>query len=119
MLGNHHEDAGILPASAGMTPEAVRAEMAEIVEEAVAPHLALGVKAALTKAARFLGISPRRAEAYRWGEVRMISAWEADQLRARRAEMREARIQALEDELAALRAARRNPHGGKDDCMAA
>lgn len=91
------------------TANAIRQEMAEIVQEATAPHLHLGVKAALTRAARFLGLTTRRAEAYRHGEVRMVPAWEADALRARRRELRELRLVALEHELATLRASRKAP----------
>jgi hypothetical protein len=94
---------------------AIRNEMAEIVQEAAEPYLTLGVKAALSKAARLLGLTPRRAEAYRHGEVRMVPAWEMEELRLRRQDLRERRIANLENELATLRASRREPDAG--DCL--
>ena len=109
--------AGVLPAIDGMDEaDAVRAEMAGIVRLAAEPFLPRGVGYALGQAAKKLGIKPRRAEAYWWGEVSMVPAWEADRMRERRIQLlleREARLDreleevravlsALEDETGAM-----------------
>jgi hypothetical protein len=115
-LGNPPKILGRLSEGVGMSrANAIRNEMAEIVQEAAEPYLTLGVKAALSKAARLLGLTPRRAEAYRHGEVRMVPAWEMEELRLRRQALREQRIANLENELAMLRASRREPDAG--DCL--
>ena len=101
--------AGVLPAIDGMDEaDAVRAEMAGIVRLAAEPFLPRGVGYALGQAAKKLGIKPRRAEAYWWGEVSMVPAWEADRMRERRIQLlleREARLdRELEDVRAVLSA---------------
>jgi hypothetical protein len=80
-------------------------EMRGIVAEAVEPYRGNGLAQAWHSAARFLGISPRRVRGYLNGEVRSVTAWEADQLRKAKAALREAKIKRLEHELAVLRAA--------------
>src|SRR3954470_576434 len=73
-----------------------------------APFLSRGVGYALGQAAKKLGLKPRRAEAYWWGEVSMVPAWEADRMRERRIQLlleREARLdRELEDVRAVLSA---------------
>ncbi|ONG57323.1 hypothetical protein BKE38_04005 [Pseudoroseomonas deserti] len=96
--------------------DAIRSEMAEIVEEAAEPYLTLGVKAAIAKAARLLGLTTRRAEAYRWGEVRMVPGWEMEELRLRREALREQRIARLESDIAALKASRRSHNAHSSEC---
>src|SRR5438045_3123805 len=96
VLGMASEHSGAPSRRAGMDDaDLVRAEMAGIVRLAAEPFLPRGVGYALGQAARLLGIKPRRAEAYWWGEVNMVPAWEADRMRARRVQLlleREARL---------------------------
>ena len=87
-------------------------EMHEIVHEAAEPSVAgERVSAAITRAARALGIPFSRARAHWYKLARLVPAEEADALRARRQALRDARITQLENELAALVALRRGTHG--------
>ena len=62
------------------------------------------VKAAINRAARRLQLGYRRARAIWYEEARIITAEEADRLRAARAALREERLLRLDAEMALLRA---------------
>lgn len=83
-------------------------EMHRLVHEAAQPAVpGERVVAAITRAARRLGLPYGRARAHWYRLARQVTAEEADALRARRADLREQRIRQLEHELAALQALRR------------
>lgn len=104
--------------SAAITAGAVITELRGIVARTVEPHRARGMKAAWHAAAAQLGVSARRVRAYLNGEVRCVTAWEAEMLRAREAALLDARAARLRAELdgieAAIAAARRRADGEAD-----
>lgn len=68
-----------------MPSASIADEMAAIVRQAAAPvQPGESVGALVNRAARRLGLGPRRARAYWYGEVRNVPAEEADRLRAAR-----------------------------------
>lgn len=86
-------------------PMSAALEMRDIVREAAEP-LAPGasVKAAIGAAARRLGLAFPRARDHWYGRARLVTAEEADALRARRRELAAARLRRLEADIAAQRA---------------
>lgn len=83
---------------------AVLNELRAIVQEVAGWHMHRGKANAFAVAGDALGISTRRAQAYHWGEVRTVSAWEAEQMRARYQDLLAKRVEIVECDLAALRA---------------
>jgi hypothetical protein len=80
-------------------PECTLDEMQQIVRAAAQPYEpGEGIKAAINRSARRLGLNFRRARAYWYGEVRLVPADEADRLRAARVDVARDRAR----ELAAL-----------------
>ena len=80
-------------------PECTLDEMQQIVRAAAQPYEpGEGIKTAINRAARRLGLNNRRARAYWYGEVRLVPADEADRLRAARVDVARDRAR----ELAAL-----------------
>lgn len=85
------------------TRESVREGMAFIVKRTVAAQRRIGMKGdeAMAVAARRLGISARRVKAYLYGEVHTVPAHEAAGIVAGWRRSSEARIEALQAEIAA------------------
>ena len=86
------------------TAETIRIEMADRVGDICRAVGGQSVKERITRAARLLGMTPRRCSAFIYQELSIVPAHEADTIRAKHMEARRLRLAQLEGELNQIRA---------------
>jgi hypothetical protein len=86
-----------------ITPDAIRIEMADRVGDICRAVGGSSVKERITRAARLLGITPRRCAAFVYQEISVVPAHEMDTVRAKHMDAKRLRLAQLQTEFEALR----------------
>ena len=86
-----------------ITPDVIRLEMADRVGEICRAVGGQSVKDRITRAARLLGMTPRRVSALIYQEIAVVPAHEADTIRAKHQSAKRLRLAQLQTEFEALR----------------
>lgn len=85
------------------TAETIRIEMADRVGDICRAVGGQSVKERITRAARLLGMTPRRCAAFIYQEINVVPAHEMDTVRAKHMEAKRLRLAQLQFEYEALR----------------
>lgn len=86
------------------TAEAIRIEMADRVGDICRAVGGQSAKERITRAARLLGMTPRRCAAFIYQELAVVPAHEADTIREKHQDAKRLRLAQIENEYRALRA---------------
>ncbi len=89
--------------SSVITPDVIRIEMADRVGEICRAVGGQSVKDRITRAARLLGMTPRRVSALIYQEIAVVPAHEADTIRQKHQSAKRLRLAQLQHEFEALR----------------